>query len=187
MSISFASKISALRREKNITQKVAAEDLGISQALLSHYEKGIRECNLDFVVKAATYYNVSSDYLLGLSETKHGSGDLLDDSELPSDTQINSKTIMRALMFLQNSAETEDDLEEAYFNDFFALSIKKYISTLSSNKRLVSDLCNITMTAINYPHEKKDYSNILSPVFIKTIETYSSDLIKRTVSSSTNK
>ena len=59
MSISFATKISTLRREKNITQKVAAEELGISQALLSHYEKGIRECNLSFVAKAALYYNVS--------------------------------------------------------------------------------------------------------------------------------
>lgn len=40
-------------------------ELGVSQALLSHYEKGIRECSLDFVVKAADYYNVSCDYLLG--------------------------------------------------------------------------------------------------------------------------
>lgn len=39
--------------------------MGISQALLSHYEKGIRECGLDFLVKAAEYYDVSCDYLLG--------------------------------------------------------------------------------------------------------------------------
>ncbi len=39
--------------------------MGISQALLSHYEKGIRECGLDFLVKTAEYYDVSCDYLLG--------------------------------------------------------------------------------------------------------------------------
>ena len=61
----FNRIIKLLRKERGITQKQAAEDLGVSQALLSHYEKGIRECGLDFVVKVADYYNVSCDYLLG--------------------------------------------------------------------------------------------------------------------------
>lgn len=65
MNNTFGSIISYLRKEKGISQKKAASDLGISQALLSHYEKGIRECGLDFVVKAAEYYDVSCDYLLG--------------------------------------------------------------------------------------------------------------------------
>jgi len=61
----FARIITFLRKEKKLSQKQAAQELGISQALLSHYEKGIRECSLDFVVKTADYYNVSCDYLLG--------------------------------------------------------------------------------------------------------------------------
>ncbi len=65
MNKSFGNTISYLRKEKGISQKQVSEDLGISQALLSHYEKGIRECGLDFVVKIADYYDVSCDYLLG--------------------------------------------------------------------------------------------------------------------------
>ena len=65
MNKDFSRNITFLRKEKKLTQKQAAEELGISQALLSHYEKGIRECGLDFVIKAADYYNVSCDYLLG--------------------------------------------------------------------------------------------------------------------------
>lgn len=65
MNKDFSRNMTFLRKEKKLTQKQAAEELGISQALLSHYEKGIRECGLDFVVKAADYYNVSCDYLLG--------------------------------------------------------------------------------------------------------------------------
>ena len=65
MNKDFARILTLLRKEKKLSQKQAAEDLGISQALLSHYEKGIRECGLDFVVRAADYYHVSSDYLLG--------------------------------------------------------------------------------------------------------------------------
>ncbi len=65
MNTDFPRIITLLRKERNISQKQAAADLGVSQALLSHYEKGIRECGLDFLVKTANYYNVSCDYLLG--------------------------------------------------------------------------------------------------------------------------
>jgi transcriptional regulator with XRE-family HTH domain len=72
MNATFPRVISLLRREKKLSQKQAAADLGISQALLSHYEKGIRECGLDFVVRIADYYDVSSDYLLGRSADRSG-------------------------------------------------------------------------------------------------------------------
>lgn len=65
MSTEFAKNITLLRKERQISQKQAAAELGVSQALLSHYEKGVRECGLSFLVKIAEYYNVSCDYLLG--------------------------------------------------------------------------------------------------------------------------
>jgi len=68
----FSSVLSQLRKERGISQKRAATDLGISQALLSHYEKGIRECGLDFVIKCAGYYGVTTDYLLGVSDSRNG-------------------------------------------------------------------------------------------------------------------
>lgn len=72
MASDFNRIITLLRKERGITQKQAAEDLGLSQALLSHYEKGIRECGLDFVVRVAEYYDVSCDYLLGRSADRNG-------------------------------------------------------------------------------------------------------------------
>ena len=65
MNNDFPRIITFLRKERGLSQKQAAADLEISQALLSHYEKGIRECGLDFLVKTAEYYDVSADYLLG--------------------------------------------------------------------------------------------------------------------------
>ena len=65
MNSDFPRIITFLRKERGLSQKQVAADLGISQALLSHYEKGIRECGLDFLVKAADYFEVSCDYLLG--------------------------------------------------------------------------------------------------------------------------
>lgn len=68
----FSHTLSLLRKEKGISQRVAAEDLGISQALLSHYENGIREPGLAFVAKVCDYYHVSADYLLGRTLDRDG-------------------------------------------------------------------------------------------------------------------
>lgn len=55
MNTDFSRILTLLRKEKGISQKLAAAELNISQALLSHYEKGIRECGLDFVIRAADF------------------------------------------------------------------------------------------------------------------------------------
>lgn len=73
MASDFARTLALLRREKKISQRTAASDLGVSQALLSHYENGLREPGLGFVVRAADYYGVSCDYLLGRSMARDGS------------------------------------------------------------------------------------------------------------------
>ncbi|MBQ5356781.1 MAG: helix-turn-helix transcriptional regulator, partial [Oscillospiraceae bacterium] len=72
MNSDFPRVLSLLRKEKGISQKEAANQLGVSQALLSHYEKGIRECGLDFLIRAADFYGVSADYLLGRSADPEG-------------------------------------------------------------------------------------------------------------------
>lgn len=71
MNHSFPRIITLLRKEKGLSQKSVAEQLGISQALLSHYEKGVRECGLDFIVRIADFYDVSADYLLGRTPNRH--------------------------------------------------------------------------------------------------------------------
>ena len=46
MATDFSRTLSLLRQEKGVSQRKAAGELGISQALLSHYENGIREPGL---------------------------------------------------------------------------------------------------------------------------------------------
>ena len=67
----FCVKLSSLRREKKLSQRQAALDLGVSQGLLSHYENGAREPKLEFVVKACDYYGVTADYILGRSDVRN--------------------------------------------------------------------------------------------------------------------
>lgn len=80
-SSDFGRILTLLRKEKGLSQKAAAAELGVSQALLSHYERGIRECGLDFVIRVADLYNVSCDYLLGRSPERSGS--VLKEEDIP--------------------------------------------------------------------------------------------------------
>ena len=72
MTRGLSETMSELRRKKGASQRTAAADLGISQALLSHYENGAREPGLDFVCRACEYYGVSADYLLGRTDEPGG-------------------------------------------------------------------------------------------------------------------
>lgn len=91
----YSERMVELRTEKGISQKAAAVDLGISQALLSHYEKGIREFNLDFLCRIAEYYGVTADYILGRTDSRTGlDASALDDKE--EDAVFTTNTIYRA-------------------------------------------------------------------------------------------
>lgn len=72
MNAEFSRTLSLLRQEKKVSQRTASGALGISQALLSHYENGIREPGLAFVVRACDYYGVSADFLLGRTLSREG-------------------------------------------------------------------------------------------------------------------
>ena len=96
MQADFPRVLTLLRKEKGISQKKAAAELEISQALLSHYEKGIRECGLDFLVRAADYYNVSCDYLLGRSPEKDGTIIAIED--IPEPESVGKENALKGSM-----------------------------------------------------------------------------------------
>ncbi len=93
MNNNFPRIITLLRKERGLSQKKAAEELDVSQALLSHYEKGIRECGLDFVVKAAEFYDVSCDYLLG--RTPHRSGATISVEDIPEPDALGKENTLK--------------------------------------------------------------------------------------------
>ncbi len=110
MEKKFSSKLSQLRKEKQMSQKEAAAGLGVSQALLSHYENGIRECGLEFLVKAADFYNVTTDYLLGRSESKQGfTGDFSIKEDIKSDGTMCTLTLFRTASYLREHLAAQHD------------------------------------------------------------------------------
>lgn len=139
MKEEFSKRLTLLRKERGITQKQAAQDLGVSQALLSHYEKGIRECGLEFVARVCEYYKVSADYLLGLSQMTGGeklSSDLPDPANEPAANTgdlalgLGRRIVFNGLDLLYLTAgNTNRDYVRA-LNNFMYLSVYKAFRAL---------------------------------------------------------
>lgn len=111
--MTFSDRLTAQRKLKGVSQKDAAADLGISQALLSHYENGIREPGLQFLVKAADYYNVSCDYLLGHAANVLQLNRAVDFEDLPEDEELSRETFIRADLAIMNSIVEDEEMAEA--------------------------------------------------------------------------
>ena len=60
----LSERIQKLRESRNIERKQLAKDLDVSYSSLSKYESGERTPDCLMIKKIATYFNVSTDYLL---------------------------------------------------------------------------------------------------------------------------
>lgn len=69
--MSFGSRLKELRTDKKASQKQVATDIGISITTISQYESDSRFPNEEMLKRLCKYYQISSDYLLGLTDTKH--------------------------------------------------------------------------------------------------------------------
>lgn len=63
-------RIEDLRIDHDLTQQEVADILHCQREVYRRYEKGIREIPLSYAIILAQYYNVSLDYLVGLSNIK---------------------------------------------------------------------------------------------------------------------
>lgn len=64
------SRIKQLREKRELIQEILAAELGITQQMLSKYERDVTLIKVDILKKIATYFNVTTDYLLGVSDVK---------------------------------------------------------------------------------------------------------------------
>ena len=64
------SRIKMLRKKRGLIQEILAAEVGITQQMLSKYEKDITIIKVDVLKRLAEYFNVTTDYLLGISDVK---------------------------------------------------------------------------------------------------------------------
>lgn len=66
----YYQKLRDLREDEDLKQREVAETLGITSQQYSLYERGDREIPFHHVITLAKFYNVSIDYIAGLTNKK---------------------------------------------------------------------------------------------------------------------
>lgn len=66
--MTYIKRIRDLREDNDKTQQEVADYLGTSQTMYARYERGANELPIRHLIALCKYYNVSADYILGLSD-----------------------------------------------------------------------------------------------------------------------
>ena len=66
----FAERLKELRLKSKVPQGIIAKEIGVSETQYQNYEYGKHEPKLKYIIKICDYFDVSSDYLLGLSSVR---------------------------------------------------------------------------------------------------------------------
>ena len=68
MENKLSNNLYMLRKEKNISQQLLAKEIGVTQKAIDFWEKGINEPKATYIIKLSKYFDVTSDYLLGIED-----------------------------------------------------------------------------------------------------------------------
>lgn len=141
----FAQRLINLREQKNITQQELADELGITRQSLSLYEKAERTINIELLAKIADFFNVSTDYLMGRTDTETLNEDIqtackvtgLSEDAVKNIRKItmqeNEKNMYKELMYIINSCtsyqEDTTQLKHIFINDKKAFVCNHFIES----------------------------------------------------------
>lgn len=106
LSMSFGSRIKDLRKELNMSQSDFGKEIGVSGTTISQYESDLRFPDQTILVSICKLLNVSSDFLLGLSDVKSPplqTGRMVITCELLSEEQLETLRILTRSFQTMNS------------------------------------------------------------------------------------
>lgn len=86
--MNMGDKLKSLRIDKKMTQKQVADRIGLAISAVSSYESGSRYPSYDVLLKLARIFHVSTDYLLGITETRNIDVTGLNDDEINAISQL---------------------------------------------------------------------------------------------------
>ena len=67
----LANRLKSSRISVNLSRKQVGEIIGVSESMIGLYESGTRQPSLSAIIKLATLYKVTTDYLLGCEQTSN--------------------------------------------------------------------------------------------------------------------
>lgn len=84
----MGEQLRALRLERNLTQKQVADRIGLAISAVSSYESGMRYPSYEALIKLARIFHVSTDCLIGMTDTRNLDISDLDEDEIACISQM---------------------------------------------------------------------------------------------------
>ena len=138
--LNFGERLGKARDKASMTQQALADAIGVSKAAISRWEAGTREPGMDYLAKLSETLGVTTDYLLGLSDS---------DGSVMS---IND----RAMAILKRVREQGDE-QALFFETTFSRYIEQ-ISLLKKVKKAIDDK-GVLLDKVNVKGESNQASN----------------------------
>ena len=66
MEVQLSTQLKELRLERGLSQQKLAKEIGVTQKAIDFWEKGVNEPKASYIIKLAKYFQVTTDYLLGI-------------------------------------------------------------------------------------------------------------------------
>lgn len=116
----FAERLKQLRKEKELTIEQLADKLGSAKSTISRYENGLREPKGDILKLLTDFFDVSLDYLVGVSDIRTPKK-TMDSKEFDASTKKVSKEIETIAAHLEGKNFTPKRMKmlKRYIDDLF--------------------------------------------------------------------
>lgn len=142
----FAKRLVKLRENRGITQQTLADDLKITRQSLSLYEKAERTINIDLLVKIAKYFDVSTDYLLGLTDNATTDTDLKAVCEY---TGLNENSINNIIYLKKMNVCNAMDY---FISNYYFTKMMCYLDAMKRQLSFIGDEYGLEMTNQSFDH-----------------------------------
>jgi transcriptional regulator with XRE-family HTH domain len=152
----IGERLKQLREEQNLSQSELSEQIGIAQSSIGNYERGNRFPDSQIILKISEFFNVSADYLLGLSKYKNPEEKTNIAKEfteisskinaLPPDMQKKIASICRTVILCYDSLSGYDNS----LDKFFVSELHKIVDLL----KVCCNNASLTQKGIFYSWDK---------------------------------
>ena len=127
----FNERLKQLRQQEGLTQRELAKSIEVGRSTISEYESGKIVPKQEGLLKLANYFNVSVDYLTGVSDN-------------PATRQSNEHELDKLLntldYILMNEYDSPVKYEGVILNTYEKLMVSQFLEQVRDNVELMIDL-----------------------------------------------
>lgn len=111
----FNEIIKALREDADLTQSELAKEFNVNQITISQYERGTRQISLDMLINYAKKFNVSTDYILGLTKNPTPNYDIKNQLNISDQNKIHKIEMKWGINMEQTTiADYNEQIQQAF-------------------------------------------------------------------------